>query len=89
MNLYLLSFDPHKTDAKGLHQVIDKNPHVKDWWHFLGSTYLLASNESLYTVKQYIKQNWPQQRYIIIKVDASDYNGWLPQKAWDWIKKYK
>jgi hypothetical protein len=87
--IYLLAFDPHKVDAKSLHNVINSSPYIKTWWHYIGSTYLISSSYTLKTVKNDIKSRWPDQRYIIVKIDTDSYAGWLPQKAWDWIERNK
>jgi hypothetical protein len=84
--IYVVSFDPHKTDADKLHQVISNSQNIQNWWHYLGSTYLLKSSYSLTTIKNEILQKWPNQKFLIIKADSSEFSGWLPADAWDWIR---
>ena len=90
MSIYLLSFDPYKTDAKALHSVISGNPGIPDWWHFIGSCYLLASNLTLSQLHQEIMTKWPNHHFLLLMVELKEgnNNGWLPKDAWTWIKKY-
>ena len=87
--IYLLAFDPHKTDASGLHNIISKNPYITTWWHYIGSVYLIKSSYTLATIHSEIVQKWPNQHFLFIEVNASNANGWLPQEAWDWINLHK
>lgn len=38
-------------------------------------------------LNQLIKQHMGTLQYIIIKVDPSDSQGWLPQAGWKWLGK--
>jgi hypothetical protein len=88
--VYLLSFDPYKTDAKMLHQVITSSLQVKDWWHYIGSCYLIVSTAQLSTLHAEIMRRWPKQRFLLMEVSLrpDNNNGLLPQDAWTWIRKY-
>jgi hypothetical protein len=85
--IFILTFDPYKVDANGLHNAIDSSPYISSWWHYLGSTYLLKSDHSITKVKDSIKSKWPNQKYLIMKVDPKNFSGLLPPKAWDWIRR--
>lgn len=84
---YLLSFDPHRTDAIALHQVIKNSRLISGWSHYLGSTYLLVSREPLQNIHNEIKTKWPNQRYFIAEINPENKNGWLPKDAWSWIQR--
>lgn len=85
--IHLISFDPHKVNANDLHEVIANDIPITTWWHYLGSTYLIKTNSSVKDIADIIERRWPKQRYLIIRVDAREFNGWLPPKAWDWIRR--
>ena len=88
MNLYILTFDPHKTDAPSLHKAISNNTLITSWWHYLGSTYIIKSDSSVGTITDDILKNWPNQRFFMAKIDTTpgNRNGWLPKEAWEWIR---
>lgn len=83
--IYLLAFDPYKTNAVGLHEIIKNSPYLSNWWHYIGSAYLLKSNHTLYTIQNDIIRKWPNQHFFLIEVNTYNFGGWLPQAAWDWI----
>ena len=84
---YLLSFDPYKTDAVTLHQIIKDSLLISGWWHYLASTYILISYQSLQKIHNEIYLKWPMQRYFIVEIYLKNRNGWLPPDAWEWIRK--
>lgn len=83
--IYILSFDPYKTNAGWLHEVIKSSPYITNWWHYLGSTYVIKSSYTLATVQNDIIARWPNQHFLLMEVNAQNYAGWLPKVAWDWI----
>jgi len=87
--IYTITFDPHKVDADALYSVINSSPYISTWWHYLGSTYLIKSEYSTSTICDYIIQKWPKQRFFIAKIDPYQYSGWLPPKAWEWIRNHR
>lgn len=58
------------------------------WWHHLKNTWLIHSNlnaNQIYHQLSYHIQ--PQDRLLIIQIsNSADYQGYLPQEAWDWLK---
>lgn len=87
--IYLLVFDPYKTNAMGLHEIIKNNAYILTWWHYLGSAYLIKSTYTLITIQNDIVSRWPNQHFLLMEVNAHNFGGWLPQAAWDWINQHK
>src|SRR5262245_59790998 len=55
------------------------------WWHYMDSTWLLITQLTPQAlVEQMIPHLVQQDRLIIMEVKAN-YQGWLPEKAWEWI----
>ena len=82
---YQLSFDPYKTDAEQLHEVIKNSELIENWAHYLLSFYLFVSENSLKDINHEIKEKWPNQDYFISEIDPKNVSGWLPKDAWTWI----
>jgi hypothetical protein len=82
--LYILSFDPYKSNATFLHSVITNMPLMKAWWHYIGSAYLITSTSSAAEIQNHINTRWTGN-YLLIEVDPKNSGGWLPKAAWDWI----
>ena len=88
MNVYLVSYDL-KQPGRNYTQLYQALQSAAGWWHYLGSTWLLASPLAI--------EQWQQQ--IRGAIDANDvfmiirlergvaYTGWLPPKAWEWMQQ--
>lgn len=69
-------------DYTGLYDEIKKSP---TWWHYLESTWLVATDEAATDIWNRIRQHIDQNDSVLVVEIRKDYSGWLPQKAWDWI----
>ena len=87
-NFFILSFDPHKTNSDSLHQVVKTSPLIDDWSHYLASSYIIKSSYTANDLTNHLLDKWPNARFLIVKIDNTKRNGWLPRKAWDWFRKY-
>lgn len=82
--IYSLSFDPHVSNAENLHAIVTAMPHTIEWWHYLGSTYLITSHASALELQNYVNQKWVG-RFLVSEIQPKNTGGWLPKEAWDWI----
>lgn len=82
--LYLLVFDPYKTNAAALHNIVTTMPLKTDWWHYIGSAYVLASYSTAKEMQDYINVRW-KGFFLLSEINAHNSGGWLPQEAWNWI----
>ena len=55
------------------------------WWHYLGSTCIVKTSQTIVAtlLRSTIDQN---DSIIIVDITGRTRDGWLPQKAWDWIR---
>jgi hypothetical protein len=86
-NFYIISYDPSTTNSAGLHKIIENNPDITHWWHYIKTAYLVKTTNNLDGIHSAILREWPNNRYLIIKVNPEYRNGWLPPDAWAWFKK--
>lgn len=87
MAVYSISYDLNipGQDYSGLIQAIKD---TGAWWHYLKSTWLVDTHLDASGIFNKIKPHIDNSdRILIIKV-TRDYNGWLSQEAWDWIKQH-
>jgi hypothetical protein len=82
--VYMLAFDPYKTNAGVMHSAIITVPNISDWWHYLGSAYLFTSTASADDIQNHINQIVKGQ-FLLAEIIPSNTGGWLPQLAWNWI----
>ncbi len=86
MNVYSISYDlktPGR-DYTGLYEAIKQ---IGDWWHYLDSTWLVYSQANAEAIFKHLSPHIDKNDFVLITVIGKDYNGWLPQEAWDWIKQ--
>lgn len=86
--IYLLVFDPYKTDAVALHNIITTMAYASEWWHYIGSAYLITSSSTATEIQNYINMSW-SGFFLITEINGRNSGGWLPQEAWDWINSRK
>jgi hypothetical protein len=88
MNLLLITYDLKKPgqDYSSLYQVIQSAPY---WWHYLESTWIISSrdtpNDWFNKLKPTIDEN---DNLLIVDISKRPRQGWLSQKAWDWLKTH-
>jgi hypothetical protein len=58
-----------------------------DWWHYLGSTWLVDTALSADGIWDRLKAHVDGNDNMLIIGVTKDHSGWLPQAAWDWINE--
>ena len=76
-----------KRDYTPLYDAIKGAP-ASTWWHYLDATWLVKTTETPNSMSTRLLPliNAVDDSILITKVDLSVRAGWLPKKAWDWIK---
>jgi hypothetical protein len=72
---------------KDLHEAIKQLG--TSWWHYLDSTWLVSTSLSP-------RQAWDKlaavvdknDHFLIVNITGDTYGGWLPEKAWDWLRSH-
>jgi len=57
------------------------------WWHYLPSTWLIATSKSSQEVAADLRGEIYEGDHIFVGTLQDGFSGWLPKKAWDWLKK--
>ena len=58
------------------------------WWHYLESTWLLNTPDSVDDWQKKIRHTLDDNDiFIVVDITKQPRNGWLPQKAWEWIRR--
>jgi len=92
---YIITFDTNKLldpfDYGVFHDKLISAKGVVDWWHYLKSTYIIIVNWDIDVngVSNFILQVAPNKLFFVTEVKLQNYNGFLPQQAWDWLNRYK
>ena len=92
---YIICFDKGGVldmfDYKGLKEVVKTAEGILNCWHYLESTYIIIteSNISASDVADFFRAHLINKHFLVSEVNLINHNGWLPEKAWDWINKNK
>ncbi|MBZ5541097.1 MAG: hypothetical protein LAN61_11335 [Acidobacteriia bacterium] len=86
MNLLLVTFalrDPNKVYDPFF---VELRGNSLNWMHFIEQTCLVSSHldEDAMT-KKLIQHIEATDSLIVVKIEPHQFNGWLPQAAWDWL----
>ena len=86
MSVYVVSYDLRKPgkDYKGLSDELQRSPN---WWHYLDSTWLIATSDSADELYNRLIPHLDEGDSILVIQAGSDKQGWLPKDAWTWIQQ--
>jgi hypothetical protein len=85
--IYLISYDLRKPgrDYTSLHNAIKSAP---TWWHYIESTWIIKTEKSIEDWYNKIRATTDSNdSFIIVDITKQNRQGWLPQKAWEWIRE--
>ena len=88
MNVYLVTYDL-KQPGRDYAPLYDTLKKAASWWHYLESTWLLASPLTIEQWQQQIRGAIDSNDlFIILRLErGTAYTGWLPQEAWTWMQQ--
>jgi hypothetical protein len=87
VNLLLVSYDVKAPgrDYTALYDAIKASP---GWWHYLESTWIVATAESVGVFSERLSSAIDQNdRLLVVDIKGKEVNGWLPAKAWEWLQQ--
>ena len=83
--LLLVSYDL-KIPGRDYNKLYETLKSASAWWHYLESTWILYTNESVAIWGDRIRATIDtNDNFIVVDITGKAPNGWLPQKAWEWI----
>ena len=86
--IFLISYDLNVPgrDYEKLYEVLKS---AEGWWHYLDSTWVLSTKESLSSWQKKIHDAIDDNdSYLIVDITGQSLSGWLPKKAWEWLKNH-
>lgn len=87
--ILLITYDLKQPDRDyvSLYEAI-KNTS-RNWWHYLESTWLIDTNITPDECVKRLRQTMDEDDFLlVVDITGCARQGWLPSKAWDWIKQY-
>jgi len=87
--IYIITYEINKNkDHAGLFEALKS---YEDWWHYIDSTWLIKTNATPRDVTDKLLSYMDKvdDSLLVIKADIDEVRGWLPKKAWEWVKKHQ
>ena len=85
--LYLISYDL-KTPGRDYSTLYSAIKGCGAWWHYLQSTWIVKTTQTTNEVAALLRSTIDKNDCIIlVDITHKTYDGWLPQKAWEWIRE--
>jgi len=86
--LYLVTYDLNKP-VQEYDELYKELKNSGTWWHYLDSTWLISTSESINNLRQRIQAKIDtNDNLLIFDITSKAYDGWLPKEAWDWIRSH-
>lgn len=87
--IFLVSYDL-KAPNRNYDDLYATLKTAKAWWHYLESTWLLYTDDGICEWQKKIKCVIDDNdSFIVIDITKQERNGWLPKKAWEWIRVHE
>lgn len=85
---FALMFDrDDQTNFKQLHEQLVSLDCIKNWFHYIKSSYILISDKATANaLDKEIKTIMKERNYLVVAINLKDSQGWLPERAWNWIE---
>ena len=89
--LYAITYDI--SDSKKDHaEFFEKIKALGAWMHYIDDTWIVSTSRYS-TADEIFSEIEPlidkEEDYVlVVQIDPSDSQGWLPEKAWDWFKRH-
>ena len=90
MNSYAVIIErEYGRSYKDFHDSFVGHHSIKNWWHYLTSCYIIIThldqNQLSNHCRESLKRFYYKETHLVLSVNLKEYQGWLPQDAWDWI----
>ena len=57
------------------------------WWHYLDSTWIINTNDGPDVWQKRLRGHMDKDDSLLIIEVCDNYQGWLPDKAWNWLER--
>ena len=85
--IYLVAYD-FRGSPDNYSDLFDELQESRRWWHWIDSVWLLRTEESAEEIYERLEPYLDNDISLFITDIGNDHQGWLPGKAWKWIRKH-
>jgi hypothetical protein len=83
---YLVTYD-YKGTSEQYSALFDELKKSVGWWHYIANSWLIISEDDAKGIFEKLKPHLDNDINLLVIEVGKDRQGWLPKKAWEWIKK--
>lgn len=86
---YIIAVDAWNTepDVTALKDYIRTSPSISNWWNYIPCVFLVMSPMSADELSDALKPHTRDASLLVIEANLRNSEGWLPERAWKWIKR--
>jgi hypothetical protein len=84
--IFIITYDLRTPkDYHDFYEAIKAQGEQGKWWHYMASTWLISTTKTPQTVVDALRPHLDNLDFLFVCELKSNYQGWLPKPAWDWI----
>jgi hypothetical protein len=87
MKPYIITYEINDKTGKSYQGLFDEIKKSIKWWHYIANSWIILTDEKANDVFKRIEPHIDSDVNLLVIELGSDRQGWLSDKAWDWIKK--
>lgn len=86
---FLLAFDAldRDSDYDKIKDFIKNGNVFSSWWNYIPFVFLVTTDLTPRDLSASLKREIGDAGFLVIEVDPAQSDGFLPRRAWEWIKR--
>ena len=87
--IFLLAFDGlgHEGNYDRIKDFIRNGNVFDSWWNYIPFVFLVKTDMAPRKLADSLKEVSHNASFLVIEVDPAQSDGFLPRRAWEWIKR--
>ena len=83
--ILLISYDLNKP-GQDYSALYDEIKRAKTWWHHLSSTWIISTDKTPGEWTKILRKHMDDNDSLLVIEVCKNYQGWLPDRAWKWLR---
>lgn len=86
---FIIAVDPYAAslDIEDLREHIRTSPEFHNWWNHIPFVFLVTTDVDADRVSESLARHTNGARFLVMEVNPSESEGWLPERGWNWIRR--
>ncbi len=85
--IYIVSYDFEDPSPSELEALSEELQSFGEWCHYIDGTWLIKTAYNAKQIYSRLRVHLEGNVNILVVDMGTDYAGWLPRKAWEWIEE--